>query len=169
VAVELKCEGCGKTLKAQDDQAGKRSKCPACGHEVYIPMPEDKIEELPLAPQDEQDIEQEQELLQETRDIEHSISQEPANTAGKEPHVPSRAGSAATSQDIQSLVIEFLIAMRDSDLDKANSVMPALKQRRDEAIEAVDILANEAIPPDEMGDVPPAVYQGFLKNLRSQL
>ncbi len=59
--------------------------------------------------------------------------------------------------------------MRNSDLVQADEAMAVLLSRRPEAREIIDRLAADQIPPSELADVPSAVYQGFLKNLRSQL
>ena len=38
MAIVIKC-GCGRELRAKDEAAGKKSKCPHCGSEVFIPAP----------------------------------------------------------------------------------------------------------------------------------
>lgn len=35
--IEVTCKACGKTLKARDEAAGKRTSCPDCGTEMRIP------------------------------------------------------------------------------------------------------------------------------------
>jgi predicted RNA-binding Zn-ribbon protein involved in translation (DUF1610 family) len=37
MSISVKCEACGKTLKAPDTAAGKKAKCPSCGEVVKIP------------------------------------------------------------------------------------------------------------------------------------
>ena len=37
--VLVTCDGCGRKLKARDDQAGRRFRCPGCGGEVVVPSP----------------------------------------------------------------------------------------------------------------------------------
>jgi uncharacterized RDD family membrane protein YckC/predicted RNA-binding Zn-ribbon protein involved in translation (DUF1610 family) len=37
MSISVKCEACGKTLKAPDTAAGKKAKCPGCGETVKIP------------------------------------------------------------------------------------------------------------------------------------
>src|SRR3954465_3147563 len=34
--IKVKCSGCGKTIKAADEWAGKQGKCPGCGKPVTI-------------------------------------------------------------------------------------------------------------------------------------
>ena len=35
---------CGKRLRARDEHAGKRAKCPVCGHKLIIPKPKTQLE-----------------------------------------------------------------------------------------------------------------------------
>ena len=37
MAIEVQCSACGKRLKAPDEQAGRRAKCPSCKAEITIP------------------------------------------------------------------------------------------------------------------------------------
>lgn len=37
MAIETTCENCGKVLRAKDDAAGKKAKCPDCGEIIQIP------------------------------------------------------------------------------------------------------------------------------------
>ena len=46
MAIEFKCSSCSKKLKAKDEFAGKKIKCPACGAPVEIPEPEPEIFEM---------------------------------------------------------------------------------------------------------------------------
>ncbi len=37
MAIDVTCEGCGKTLSVDDSMAGKRGKCPKCGTVLVVP------------------------------------------------------------------------------------------------------------------------------------
>mgnify|MGYP000946439218 CR=1 FL=1 len=50
MAIEFHCEFCGKQVRAQDEHAGKRAKCPSCHQSVYVPTPSDQIEALGIEP-----------------------------------------------------------------------------------------------------------------------
>lgn len=176
MSLELHCEGCGKLLKAPESSGGKRSKCPACGHEVYIPMPPSEIEELPLAPEDETEREREAALQAERRRLDRAIAGErdlPGNDGG------SRAGSSSsrrieretseTADDLEQVMITYLDAMRESDLNRADDALAVLLQNRTAAKRILGRLSANPEPPGELGDIPAAVYRGFLKNLKSQL
>jgi hypothetical protein len=46
VAIETICSGCGQKLSVADENAGKRARCPACGHIYTIPA----VSQLPTGP-----------------------------------------------------------------------------------------------------------------------
>lgn len=46
MSISVRCEECGKTLKAPDSAAGKKAKCPQCGAVVAIPEPVFDAEEV---------------------------------------------------------------------------------------------------------------------------
>ena len=48
-------------------------------------------------------------------------------------------------------------------------MLVALKRRRDEARRIVDRLGSDQIPPPGLGDIPPGVYQGYLRKLMAEL
>ncbi|MDB4638089.1 MAG: hypothetical protein P8M30_08820 [Planctomycetaceae bacterium] len=40
MTIKFNCGGCGKSLKASEDKAGKTGKCPDCGEPILVPLPE---------------------------------------------------------------------------------------------------------------------------------
>ena len=44
--IEVKCWGCGKTMKVKAEFAGKKGKCPVCGKVINIPDPNKKPDTL---------------------------------------------------------------------------------------------------------------------------
>lgn len=50
--IEVKCEGCGRTLRGHDTLAGKRVKCPNCA--AVVELPSLTVEESPKKPSEEQ-------------------------------------------------------------------------------------------------------------------
>lgn len=164
--LRLNCEHCGAGIKAPRSVAGQRHTCPQCGGSVYIPMPEEDIEEIALAKEDQADLQRERDLDEERRRLDAVLARE---TDGAE-----EAGRAARSTGeggggVGAVVIAYLRAMRDSNLDVADEAMALLLKQRKAARSYVEQLTADQIPPPELAQVPPAVYQGFLKNLLSQL
>ena len=49
--IEVSC-GCGKRLRAKDELAGKRAKCPGCGTILQIPQPALPVEDEPIVVED---------------------------------------------------------------------------------------------------------------------
>ncbi len=175
MSIEVHCEGCGKLLKAPESAGGKWSKCPACEHRVYVPLPEGEREEIPLAPEDTELYQQEEQLRAERLELDRQLrgeTSEPAENAGGGA-ARSRAGGSSSgggeAQGPEALVVDYLLAMRDSNLTRADNALAQLHRERQAAVRIIDRLASDQIPPQRLQDIPPAVYQGFLKNLRSQL
>lgn len=173
--IQFHCDSCGKLVQAPPSAAGKRGQCPYCGKSVYIPPPQEELSELPLAPEDTQDEQRQAELLAERRRLDRILEQEKADDEEDEPRTPPAAstphapGSGAPEDDLEETVIAYLVAISKSNLDRAESLLPALQRHGNEVRTIVERLAADQIPPQAMTGVPPAVYQGFLKRLRGQL
>ncbi len=167
MSIEIHCQGCGKLIRAPRDAAGRWARCPACGREMYIPTPPEEIEELPLSPEDTALLEREATLQAERRRLDSVIRREkeaPNESSGRR-----AAPRETTAAGISESVIEYLRAMERSDLGIADRVLPLLQKHRTEALALLDRLAADQMPPAALSHIPPGVYQGFLKHLRSQL
>ncbi len=165
--------------------AGRTSKCPACGNAVYVATPEDELEELPLAPEDSLDLRKEQQLMAERRRLDSLLARESdagtdeGRSAGRmgaaaspgRPAATGRAGgdTASGSSRVEAALSRYLVAMRDSDFDNAERALATLRMQPRTTQELLDRMVADPVPPPEMAKVPPAVYQGFLKTLRSRL
>lgn len=174
MSIELRCESCGKMLRATPERAGSRAKCPACGHELYIPLAPEELEELPMAPEDSGEAEREQRLLQERRALDRALARESiggedagVRRPGQAAPRPMRAAGAGINA--REVVMAYLEAMRDANFDLAAQKLVVLQRHKAEALEVVDQLATDQLPPASLANVPAGVYQGFLRNLRSQL
>jgi len=169
--IELRCEKCGHKILAPHEEAGKQAKCPNCQSDVYIPTPEEEIEELPLAPEDSTEREREDRLQAERRRLEHALAHE--DDAPTETHSslarPTKGQVPTGRTTVKGVVLTYLVAMRDSDLERAEEALRLLATQKAKAMQMLDELATDQIPPAEMANVPSGVYQGFLKSLRSQL
>ncbi|MHC4441675.1 MAG: hypothetical protein ACYTF1_06085 [Planctomycetota bacterium] len=166
--IELHCEKCGKLIKVSSKQAGKSGKCPYCDSDVYIPTPEREIEELPLEPEDVAERQREIAMQKERLQLERILSKEDAIPGGASPMKAGPAGEPKTVS-IKEIVLTYLVAMRDTNLTRADQALAILLKHKDAARKVVDQLVADQIPPQVMAGVPAGVYQGFLKKLRSQL
>jgi hypothetical protein len=175
VTVKVQCENCGKRLGVPDEMAGQRQECPVCKSSVYVPLPEGELDELPLAPEDESDLAREAKLQEERRRIERQISsgERPdsgdSGTRGKSESPGEAKASASSGTSAEEAVMRYLRAMRDSDFDESEKALAAVRLQPRVATEIVDRLVADAVPPEGFENVPPPVFQGFLKNLRSNL
>ena len=48
MAIRVNCAGCGKAFRVKDELAGKQGKCPACGHMLVVPAPDQAAEQEQL-------------------------------------------------------------------------------------------------------------------------
>ena len=180
MAIERQCEKCGHVFNVSHEDTGKQYKCPHCGNDTYIPTPEDELEELPLSPEDQAEVQREEQLQAERRRLDRILAAE-SNGGESDDQTTTSASDAAVGRhshttppgtgrtSIKGVVITYLTAMRETDLGRAEQALALLATRRDDVLRVIDRLAADQIPPAEMSDVPPAVYQGFLKTLRSRL
>ena len=75
MSIQLHCPRCGKLIKAPDNAGGKHGKCPYCKESVYVPMPADEVEEIGLAPVDEEAERRAEEERRASLDYVTSVSQ----------------------------------------------------------------------------------------------
>lgn len=174
MSLEFHCDHCSHLIRAPREAAGRRGKCPFCQQSVYIPTPPAEIEEIPLAPLDESEAQQQARLEQEWRRTNREIladrrppSDRAVPTGATESAMPDHLDSA--EDDIEDKVVDYLLLMRNSELVQAESVLAELVRRKAAALKVIDRLAADAMPPEALIDVPPRVYLGFLKNLRAQI
>ena len=50
IRVECPNPKCKKVLQAPDEHAGKKARCPGCGHIITIPEPKTMLVEVPADP-----------------------------------------------------------------------------------------------------------------------
>jgi hypothetical protein len=49
MAIQFQCPSCGKELKAPEETAGRKGKCPHCAHPIQVPEQVYEAEEVPVA------------------------------------------------------------------------------------------------------------------------
>ena len=177
MSIEIHCPACNKLIRAPDNAGGRRGKCPYCAASVYIPMPEDQAEEIPLAPVDETAEQRRERLRRESiayaADVDHERRAKYDTAAGKadaKKQMPARGAADLDAEevDVPDQVRAFVIAMRDSKLDEAGAIARRLKLRASQSREYV-----QGLMLDQMGlpieGAPPALVNGFLKSLLERL
>ena len=177
MSIELHCPQCSKLIKAPDNAGGRHGKCPYCGRKVYIPMPEDQIEEIPIAPIDEEDVQREERLRQETLELTKSVLHDKSAVPEGEARSGGPAAGATVRRvdeeagevvDVPGEVERFVLAMRDSKLDAADKAVAALSRAGHRASDYVQGMMIDEMPP-EFENVPPPLLKGFLKTLLGRL
>ena len=177
--VEFHCEHCGKVIKAPNEAAGKKGKCPACHNICYIPTPPEEIEELPLAPLDDGEERRRQKALEETAKLQYTLLHEKAapGEAGGRPvagaarpgarHEPPPLGMPMA--EVQQLVAAYVSAMSESQLDRAERVAARLEAERDQVLAVIEKISSGETTSVAMPTMPRPVMLGFLKQLRGRL
>ncbi|MFH0982281.1 MAG: hypothetical protein V2A79_12160 [Planctomycetota bacterium] len=169
MSIEFHCPMCRKLIRAPATAGGKRGKCPYCKESVYVPMPPEEREEIPLAPLDPNEEAREHQLLDEARRLTTALDkEEPAkyDTGGE---VPDTGSGVVLPRDfdvdVPESVNDFLAAMAASDMGRADVATRQLKKHAAEAKEHVRQLIAEESPSADLGNIPLPVYKGFLRSL----
>jgi phage FluMu protein Com len=172
MAIEFHCEHCGKLVRAADEYAGKRGKCPGCQQSVYIPTPE--IEPLSISPVDKDDEQRQRELLDETRRLTQTIMHERDNLPPEAPRTakqprPAPEGDARLSHAImEEAVVNYARAMAAGDLERAEELTREIRRDFRLADEIIQRVMVDEIPPAELADIPRPVLIAFFKQLREK-
>ena len=174
MSIELHCPQCGKLIRAPEDSGGKKGRCPYCKRTVYIPTPLSDGDTIALAPIDPEEEARDAALRRES--AQYAASVEKADGTTTTPSTAGRGGKpsarppkpAGDVVNIGDLVSSFIRAMHESKLPEADRIVEKLKKAGARAKDHVQALTLDEIPP-AVGNVPPALAQGFLKALLGRL
>jgi phage FluMu protein Com len=191
--IKFHCEHCGKSISAPDGGGGHKGKCPSCGKIVYVPEPD--AEEIDLAPVDESDERRRQRLIEENLRREHDLLMAQGRTEKTDDppvDIDDRHGeggivlppisasfTAATgagsqgkgpsTQDLRDLVVTYLAAMAEGQLDSAQKIIARLKAEPKAARIALDQFISDPVNDPRIAHLPPPVRGGFLKQLQQAI
>jgi len=163
--IELHCTQCNKLIRAPDNAGGRYGKCPHCQNKVYVPMPADQIEEIALAPIDEEDERRE---LEARREAARTASLLSHATEGPGGGSAGRGSADNPAADFSSEVVKYILAMRDSKLEDAQAVVDRMRKAGKPALDYVEKLAQRD-GPVKIENVPPPLAKGFINKLLSDL
>ena len=166
MSITFKCVQCGKQVAAPEEAAGKRGKCPHCGHSTYIPAPLGDDDILPLAPLDE-------DAERRAAAEEHALSEmlwdarsEEDASAGLGP-LEHRDNVAA--QDLHHFVVNYCLDMAAGKLDRARSHAEKLRSFGPAGAGAVDdFVSGRAFEP-ALDMIDASLLKGFLKQLEAEV
>lgn len=171
--IEVRCEKCNHTIKAPKTAAGKRGKCPHCKSSVYVPTPEDELDEIPLAPLKEGDVSRSEDDFKEVEAELRRQREEPAGKGKAKPvpgrPVSGRRSASASKIDLNEAIVEYLAAMGESKLDRAGAMLDALRADAAAAQSKVQQLLVDTLKPSKLVDMPTGLYQGLLRKLQKEL
>jgi phage FluMu protein Com len=165
MTITIQCENCRKDVAAPDEAAGKRGKCPYCGHSNYIPAPVADDEILDLAPVDEE----EERRLKEERHRLHEQAKALLDADKEQPAVPLDQREAVSSQDVQHLVVNYCLDMYSSRLDRLRTHVTQLRKHQLAGLQAVEEFATDRIKEPALKSIPPRALKAFLAQLKEEL
>ncbi|HOF17905.1 MAG TPA: RNHCP domain-containing protein [Phycisphaerae bacterium] len=165
MTITFQCEHCHKQVQAPDAAAGKRGKCPHCGHSSYIPAPVADEDVLDLAPIDEAEERARKEKIHNLLEQEEKLLQE---TGGAEPP-PLEHRENLSAADLHHFVVNYCLDLSQSNLARAEKHAAELKKFGPLGLEAVsDFVTGKALEP-ALDPIPVKVLQAFLTDLRDKL
>jgi hypothetical protein len=164
MSITFRCEHCRENVKAPDEAAGKRGKCPHCGMTSYIPDPNESGE-IPLAPIDEQSEAEREAEERRLREQEEALIAE----MGGDPDVPIDQQDDIGPEDLHHYVVNYCLDMAEGKLEPAQTHADKLKRFGYKGLQAVDDFLSGNVQEPAMDEIPPKVVQGFLDQLREQV
>ncbi len=163
--IKFKCHNCHNEVTAPDSAAGKKGKCPFCGHTNEIPAPVDEDDLIPLAPIDDEEEARARAERQALYEREKALLEE---TGGPAP-VPLEHREDLTSEDLHHFVVNYCLDLADGKLAQADEHVAQLNRYGEPGARAVeDFISGTATEP-ALDHIPRPVIQGFLKQLKGQL
>lgn len=171
MAIEFHCEHCGTTISTGDESAGQHQTCASCHQSVYVPTPSDQIELLDLEPIDPVAEKERRRLLAESRELQNRMLHEkelPVGRAGIAEPRSSGAQIRPPKLDMDTLLVEYAIAMAAGELTKAERIGADIRTDMRAAEDVMQRLTLDEIPPAKLAHIPRPVLVGFFKQLRSR-
>ena len=165
MAIVFHCNHCGKKISAGKQAGGKWARCPACHNEIYVPAPVDG--DFPdLKPLDPAEVKKKKELMAETFQLtEEIMGERDMENAPAE----SVASQEMSDEDLSECVIDYLRAIADSDLDRADGLMSNIEANGRKALKIIDRIAVSEVPESGLEDIPPQVLSGLIRELRASI
>lgn len=166
MAIVFHCEHCGKEIRAADNAGGKWGKCPTCHNRLYVPSLE-AGDELKLAPEDNDDLEREKQLMAETYKLTQDILKERDVPEG--PAAPAGAVYEMSDKELKKHIILFIRQMASGELEEADRTAALIAPYKSKVTEIIDRIALSEIPEPQLSDIAPQVLSGMIRTLRSKI
>jgi len=167
MSIKFHCEYCGNQISAKDESAGKWGTCPACHNKLYIPDLNADIDDLTLAPIDEEAEKKQKELMVETYRITQDIMH--FKDEAKEEKGPAVGYVSMGYKELNEAVVTYLVRMASGDLEGAKVYEAHISQHGKDAIDIIDQISVSEIPEPELMNIPNVVLSRLIKDLRSKI
>jgi hypothetical protein len=164
MGITFHCIHCDNKITAKDEAAGKWGICPACHNKIYIPDLNAGIDDLKLAPVNEEEETKQKKLMAETYQLTKDILQERENAV--------KGGAFSALIDDKKLltrIISYLQKMRDGKLAEAAELENQITPYGQQSLHLLDKIASSEIPEPELDDIPRAVLLTMIRNIRSKI
>jgi DNA-directed RNA polymerase subunit RPC12/RpoP len=168
MTISFHCECCKKKVKAPDAAGGKWGSCPYCQHRCFIPRPISEDEpELKLAPIDESELSQIDDLMKETHTLTQQILHE--NSIADESIEEKGPARAVQEKEVTKQCIIYLREMVDGELMRAEKTLTDLRKHKKTALRIFSAMGRSERPEPELSDVPDTILQGLIRDAAAKL
>jgi hypothetical protein len=164
MSITFHCVHCNNKITAKDEAAGKWGLCPVCHNKVYIPDLNAEIDDLKLAPVNEEDEMKQKRLMAETYQLTRDILKERENAAKD-----GTFSSLIDDKKLQTRIISYLRKMRDGKLTEAEELENQITPYGQQSLQLLDKIASSEIPEPELADIPRAILLTLIRNIRSNI
>jgi len=170
MSIELHCDHCGQKIRAPAEAGGRWGDCPQCGQKVYIPTPAEDLEEIPLAPVDEEEERRARRQREADMAFEVELQQGgPAHDGSAGGRPPAEPDPSADASNLTGQLVKYVRGMGDGRMAECDGIVAGLVGRRREVEKAIKQLTAQTPLPGALAAMPPAVVKGYLKQLLGQL
>jgi hypothetical protein len=166
MSITFHCVHCDNKITAKDESAGKWGICPVCHNKIYIPDLNVDIDDLKLAPVDEEEESKKRQLMAETYQLTRDILLERDNAAGGK---GKSSPSLIDDNVLQARIISYLRKVRDGKLNDAEAMERQITTYGEQSLHLLDKIAASEIPETELADIPRGVLLTLVRNLRSKI
>lgn len=165
MSITFHCVHCNNKITAKDESAGRWGICPVCHNKIYIPDLNAEIDDLKLAPVDEEEEKKKKELMAETYQLTQDILKE------REKPVSKSAPYSVTIDDnkLLSRIVLYLRRMKDGRLVEAEAIESQLTPYGQQTIQILDKIASGEILEPEIADIPQGILLTLIRNLKSKI
>jgi len=168
MSITFHCEHCGHKISAKDDSVGKWGKCPSCHNKIYVPDLNADVDDLKLAPIDEEAEARQKQLMAETHNLTMHILSERDDSKTAGPVAPS-VPYPIDEKKLEVRIISYLRNIADGNLKEAEKLQITISPYKHKALKILDKIALSEIPEPELANIRPVVLSGMIKDLRNKI